>query len=389
MPSDSHSMAGASAAQRPTSLVCTGFAKASARSSAPWSSSSAANAGPAASASPPGTKWPASAGARPVSTRRLTAPRSRRTYAESSGHPAKADKMRQHGPPASTSKAARASSPAYRGEPSSAHPLPWRRISRATAPRASFIAPMQPRAPRRRATVHAHLRAAPRQRPSPSSRDANRDAGVVEEEAVVVVREPALVRERRSAVVVALPVGAGVHACVALVEPLDRQIEGADIRRRNVGVLPELEPEAMNREGVRERRRFEIHIQASVEMRCGGTVDPPAAGAVRIESQLVAAQSGATLEPSAPGRPIGRELDHVPDRPRLTVFDGAGGPFDAVAVLVPVHERHLEAVACLVVSPGRGARRAMEADICSGSAQTPAVFRGPGAHPLFPPTRAP
>jgi hypothetical protein len=69
---------------------------------------------------------------------------------------------------------------------------------------------------------------------------------VVVDKAVRVVHELALEAESRGAVVVALSAGVVVQANVALFEPVDAEIVGADVCRGRLRVLADLELQSMD-----------------------------------------------------------------------------------------------------------------------------------------------
>jgi hypothetical protein len=80
-----------------------------------------------------------------------------------------------------------------------------------------------------------------------------------------------------------------VQALVALLEPLDTEIRGADECRRRIGLLTDFEREAVDREGVGECGRFEIDVQAAVQIECRLAVDPPPAGSIRFQRHFARA----------------------------------------------------------------------------------------------------
>jgi hypothetical protein len=110
--------------------------------------------------------------------------------------------------------------------------------------------------------------------------NANSDAGIVEDQAEHVVYELALKPESRSCVLVVLVVPVILQADVPLLESLDAEIESADVCGGRVRFLADLEPEAMGGKRVGKGGRFEIHVQAAVEVGSCRAVYQPATGSI-------------------------------------------------------------------------------------------------------------
>lgn len=121
----------------------------------------------------------------------------------------------------------------------------------------------------------------------PLLRYAGRDPRIVEQQAEFVVEELAFEAQGGGRVVVALPAASVVEPSVSLFESFHAEVEGADIRRWRIGCVADLQSEAVDRKGVRESRRLEIHVKAAVEVMCRLAVDPPTADAIGLQRQLV------------------------------------------------------------------------------------------------------
>lgn len=93
-----------------------------------------------------------------------------------------------------------------------------------------------------------------------------RDTGVVEQETVGVVDELAAVVEARCRVGVAPLRALVVHAEVALLEPLDGEVGSADVGGRRLGLLSDVETQPADRQGVGQRRRLEVDVDAAGQL---------------------------------------------------------------------------------------------------------------------------
>src|SRR3954465_4443670 len=140
---------------------------------------------------------------------------------------------------------------------------------------------------------------------------ARRDARGVEHEPGLVVHELALELEARRAVAVALPALGVVEAQVVLLEPLDAEAEGSDVRRRSLGPLADLQPEPVDGERVRESRGLEVDVEAAVELGPGLAVDRPAAAGPAPKRPLAAAAGRPARHVRAPRPPAVVQHDAV------------------------------------------------------------------------------
>src|SRR4051794_24097673 len=194
---------------------------------------------------------------------------------------------------------------------------------------------------------------------SARSGGAGGDAGVVEEQPVRVVQELAGKPEPRSGVAVALSPPVVVEANVALFEPFDAEIRGADVNRGRLRVAADRESQTTNGKGVGQCRGFEIDVEAAVESRSRRAVDLPVARSITGQADLGPAGRRATCHESATRRPSCVETDRVLNHPRLAVLDGGRHAIDAGAAAVRVQEHDLKAGPRVAVLPrGEGGRNA-------------------------------
>src|SRR3954449_12590668 len=107
----------------------------------------------------------------------------------------------------------------------------------------------------------------------------------------------------------------------------------------------------MAREGVGAGRRFQVDIEAAIELGRRTSVDAPCAGAVGFECDLAMPRRGPALDVSSPGDPVAVERDRVVHGPRTAVFDSRAVPLEPVARTVREEEHRLEAVTCVEVPP--------------------------------------
>src|SRR3989440_11744092 len=155
---------------------------------------------------------------------------------------------------------------------------------------------------------------------SRGSGGANCDAGVVDHQLGLVVARLGVELERGGRVAIALAIALVRLANVTLIEPRDAEVQRADICRRRLGLLADVEREPVDGKRVGERGRFEIDVQAIGEVGRRRAVDRPAPGQAGFERQLTMAPGTAPPHPCALGHPVPIEYDDVLDRPRFAGF---------------------------------------------------------------------